>query len=140
MSYGKYAGQYLEADVMSRSPEWLVPLLYEHLLSGLRRAEVQIQSRDFEGKAQSLAKAADIILGLAESLDHEKGGEIAGRLGALYAYFLGEIRTVSRTLDLELLGKLIRMISELHEAWIKAAEQVAPRGRSASPGLSAAVA
>ena len=32
---------YLEADILSRPKEWLIPLLYEHLLSSLRRAAVR---------------------------------------------------------------------------------------------------
>ena len=32
------AGRSFEQDVMSRSREWLVPLLCEHLLANLRRA------------------------------------------------------------------------------------------------------
>jgi flagellar protein FliS len=139
MSYGSRAAQYLDSDVMSRPKEWLVPLLSEHLLARLRRAEVQIAARDFEGKAESLATANDIVLELAGTLDPDSGGELAAHLSSLYAYFAGEILAVSRSLDCVRLQRLVGLIAELHEAWTAAAEQVSPRGRAAGSRLAIAV-
>lgn len=133
MSYTTTSARYLEAEVVGRPKEWLVPLLYEHLLKHLRRAAVQIEARDLEGKAVSLEKAMAIVLELAGSLDHQLGGELAQRLSALYAYFSGEIMAVGRTLDLSHLERLTAMIADLHDGWVQAAEAVAPRGRAAQP-------
>lgn len=131
MSYNAYTARYLEADVMSRPKEWLVPLLYEHLLASLKRAVVQIEARDFQGKAASLNKASAIVFELLASLDREKGGELATRLAGLYAYFASEITAVGRSLDLAHLGKLIDMVASLHESWVQAAEATSPRARLA---------
>jgi flagellar secretion chaperone FliS len=140
MSYGSSSSRYLEAEVLSRPKEWLVPLMYEHLLSNLRRADLQIASGDYEGKSVSLEKAQSIVLELIGSLDFARGGEIASRLSALYAYFATEIMTVGRSLDRAQLGRLIEMIEGLHDAWTQAAEAVAPRSRNggAIAGLPAA--
>ncbi|HET8656080.1 MAG TPA: flagellar export chaperone FliS [Longimicrobiaceae bacterium] len=138
MSYASSAGKYLETDIMSRPREWLVPLLYEHLLARLQRASVQIEAGDIEGKAESLSKASEIVLELAGSIDHERGGEIARNLSALYAYFASEILTIGRTLDRQRLGQLTAMAGELHEAWVQAAEQVAPRGRPRAAAVATA--
>jgi flagellar secretion chaperone FliS len=129
MSYGTSSSRYLEAEIMSRPKEWLVPLMYEHLLSNLRRADIQIESGDIEGKAASLEKAQSIVMELIGCLDFARGGEIASRLSALYSYFATEIMTVGRSLDREQLGRLIEMIVGLHEAWTQAAEAMAPRTR-----------
>ena len=137
MSYGRHTSQYLEADIMSRPKEWLVPLIYEHIVSNLTRAKVQIEKGDFEGKARSLQKASDLVYELLGSLDREKGGELAERLVSLYTFLGAEIMTVGRSLDLVYLQRLITMFSELHEAWVQAAEQVAPRGRGTLATLSA---
>ena len=144
MSKSAYSTKYLEAEVTSRPPEWLVPLLYEHLLANLRRAAVQIERRDIEGKAASLEKASAILFELLGTLDLEKGGELAQRLAALYQYFAAELLTVGRTLDAVHLRRITGMIAGLHEAWVRAAEAVRPRsgeaGRAAAEGrLSAAV-
>ena len=140
MSYAYATSQYLESDILSRPREWLVPLLYEHLLANLRRAAVQIESRDFEGKASSLSKANQIVAELLATLDRERGGDVADALVSLYGYFAIEIMNVGRTLDLGTLNRLVAMIADLHEAWVQAAEQVAPRGArsTATEAISAA--
>ena len=139
MSYANPSAQYLEAEILNRPKEWLVPLLYEHLLSRLRRADVQLEMGDITGKAESLSKANEIILELATALDRERGGEIADYLGSLYAFFAGEIIEVGRTLDRKRLGTLIPLISGLHDAWLAAAEEIAPRGRTGGARLAMAV-
>lgn len=139
MSYGNSSAQYLEAEIMSRPKEWLVPLLYEHLLSRLHRADVQMEIGDLSGKAESLSKASEIVLELATALDRERGGAIAGHLGSLYAFFASEIMEIGRTLDRTRLARLIPIIADLHEAWVAAAEQVAPRGRRGAAPVAIAV-
>jgi flagellar protein FliS len=133
MGYSAYTSRYVENDVLSRPKEWLIPLLYEHLLAHLRRAHVQIEARDYEGKAASLEKASAIVIELLSSLDRDKGGELAQRLAALYAYFGTEILSINRTLDTELLGKLIDMVASLHESWVIAARTQWPGGANAAP-------
>ncbi len=135
MSYtnqAAHAARYKEAAILGSSPERLVLLLYEHLLVSLRRAALQIQSRNIEGKAQSLEKASDIVFELLASLDFEAGGELASRLAALYGWFITEIGEVSRTLDRERLERLISIVGTLHEAWIGAAEQLKNGGGGAT--------
>ena len=127
MTYASQTSRYLENEIMSRRPEWLVPLLYEHLLSSLERAIVQITALDHDGKSKSLDRAASIVAELHASLDLEKGGEIATQLASLYAFFTVEILNAGRTLDVQLLRRLASMVSELHGAWVQAAEQISPR-------------
>lgn len=141
MTYGAVQmTRYLENEVMSRSPEWLVPLVYEALLTSLRRAAVHIENGDIEGKAVSLARAGALVAELMATLDRDKGGEIAERLSSLYAYFSLEIMNIGRSLDHTALARLIAMVDELHDAWVQAAEQVAPRsgGSFRSVSVSAA--
>lgn len=140
MSHG-YGGKqtaYLEAEVMSRPKEWLVPLLYEHLVSNLRRAAVQMEVNDVVGRTESLDRASAIVLELAASLDREAGGQLAQQLSALYAYFLTEILQIGLTRNSARLEKLTALVAELGEAWAQAAEQVAPRAAARSAAVSAA--
>lgn len=140
MGYSAYTSKYLENDVVSRPKEWLVPLLYEHLLAHLRRAQVQIQQRDFEGKGASLEKASAIVIELLTALDREKGGELAQRLAALYAYFGSEINTIGRTLDVVRLEKMTGMVASLHESWVIAARTQWPAAGSAASAAGASAA
>lgn len=127
MSYAAQSDRYRETDILSRPKEWLVPLLYEHLLVSLNRAAAQIEVRDLEGKGASLEKANSILIELLTSLNVEQGGEIASRLSALYTYLAGELLTVSRTMDVHHLRRLIAIVEDLHGAWVQAAQGISPR-------------
>ena len=133
MSYGRGAGSaagtraarganaYQEAKVLGSSPEQLVVLLYDHLLTCLRRAGVHTHAGDAEGRAASLERASDIVFELLASLDREAGGELSSRLAALYAYFINEIGALGRRPDTQRLDGLIALVASLHESWARAA-------------------
>ncbi len=132
MSYQRQVNAYRQNSVLSSSREELVPLMYEHLLMGLRRASKQIRAKDIEGKATSVEKVTGILYELLASLDFDVGGEIAPRLASLYTYFLKEVQEASRSLQASRLDPLIEMVSTLHEAWVEAAQT-----SQASAGLEA---
>lgn len=130
---------YRQNSVLSTSPEQLVVLLYEHLIINLKKADRQIRTKDFQGKAESLTRANDIVLELLASLDFEKGGEISSRLASLYDFFTKEIARVSRTLDTARLGQLVDMAQELHQSWVEAARIVEGERRPSAPRGDATV-
>lgn len=136
MSYAQGAAAYQQSRILGSSPEQLVVLLYEHLLLNLKRTAAHIQKQEYEEKARTVEKANDIVFELMSSLDMDAGGELASRLNALYAYFIGEIAAVSRSLDVPRLEKLIALVATLHESWAQAARQVA--AQRAEPGAGAA--
>lgn len=126
MSYGPQAGlAYQQNRILGSTPEQLVVLLYEHLLLNLRRTTLHIQRGELEQKATTITRANDIVFELISALNHEAGGELASRLAALYSYFLSEIATVSRTLDVARLERLTALVASLHQSWADAARQVA---------------
>jgi len=127
------AKAYRENAVLSASPEQLVVLLYEHLIINLKKASREIENRNFEGKAESLGRANDIVLELLSSLDFEKGGEISSRLASLYGFFTREIATVSRTLDQARIAQLVGMAEELRESWVEAARMLDGQAGKSSP-------
>lgn len=134
MTYGVNRTRYLEMEIAGRPKEWLVPLLYEHLLSHLRRAGTQIANGDIEGRSTSLEKASGIILELAASLDPVAGGEIATMLSSLYAFLAGELLEIGRTRDETRLSRTIGIVENLHGAWVAAAESVSPRHAAEAVG------
>lgn len=121
MGYTAYSSRYLENDVASRSKEWLVPFLYEHLIAQFRQARIQIQRRDSAGAVETLEKAAAIVTELMGSLQREEGDELTQRLAAVYVFFGAEILAIGRTLDAERLTRVMEMASSLHESWVIAA-------------------
>jgi len=136
MNYQTRANAYRENSVIGMSREDTVPLMYEHLLVGLKRASKQIQEKDYEGKAASVEKASAIIYELLASLNFDEGGEVASRLASLYTYFLQELTEASRKLEAKRLDPLIEMVTSLHEAWVEAAEKIKSQGYEEDPSTS----
>lgn len=132
MAQSGFATRYLEHDVMSRSNEWLVPLMFEHLLLNLRRAAKEMERGDVAGRSTHLSKASAILFELMGTLDREQGGAVALQLASLYGFLASELMDVSRTDDTQRLQRIVGIVSELHDGFRQAAEQVAPRG--ATPG------
>ena len=124
MNYAKTAAAYREASIMGSSPEQLVVLLYDHLLSSLKRAGHEIRVGTVEGKAQALERASDIVYELLASLEEAEGGDLTQRLAALYSYMIGEISAVNRTLDVGRLNRITQIVETLHESWAGAARQL----------------
>jgi flagellar secretion chaperone FliS len=124
MNYAKTAAAYREASILGSSPEQLVVILYDHLLSSLKRADHEIRVGTVEGKAQALERASDIVYELLASLQVGEGGELTQRLAALYSYIIGEISAINRTLDMARLRRITDIVQTLHESWTAAARQV----------------
>jgi flagellar protein FliS len=125
------AARYREVEVLTMQPAQRVVLLYSHLLSNLRQAKLLTEQREFEARAERLGRAQDIVQELVVSLDHEAGGQIAGSLDSLYAFFLAEMIRLGAAREAGRFDPLIRMVTELHGAWAQAATQVT--GASLSP-------
>lgn len=124
---------YQRAEVLSSSPEQLVPLLYRELLRQLSRGKVAMQESDLETKADAMGRAQAIVLELLAHLDVSKGGELGHKLASLYRYFLSEIEGASRHLEIERLQRLIDLIGPLAEAWEHAADEVS--GKPTGAGI-----
>lgn len=133
MTYAQNAAAYAQTQVMGSSREQLVVLLYEHLLVNLRRAAMQILRGDISGKTVCLGRASDIVFELMSSLDHERGGELASRLSALYGYFINEISQIGRTLDRQRLERLTDIVASLHASWVDAAQAVVRGTKEGQP-------
>jgi flagellar protein FliS len=121
MSFANTTSAYQETEVLSSSPERLVPVLYAHLLVNLKRAAAHIRKGEIEGKFISLTRASDIIAELFAALDFDAGGELASRLSGLYGFWLKELALAGRDLSSERLARVEEMVSSLLEAWEEAA-------------------
>lgn len=128
MAYRQQIDQYLAADIGTRSKEWLVPLLYEHLVKHLRRMELAIERNDPAQQAHAAGKASDILYELLGTLQIEVAPDVGKPLASLYSFLIAELLRIGRTKDVPSLKRMTTICADLHEAWTQAAEQVAPRG------------
>src|SRR5579859_1980374 len=84
--------------VADASPTRLVQIMFEHILAQLATAQGCMQRIDNNlplpeviAKGKAVGKAVRLINQLNDSLDMQRGGEIADNLRALYLYMLNRL-------------------------------------------------
>lgn len=113
----QYKSVDLRAAVEMASPQELITLLFDGALSALAKAKGSMERNDISGRTSQLNKANDIILGLKDFLDHEKGGEIAANLDALYDYMVRTLLQANRTNDLDKVQEVMALLLEVKSGW-----------------------
>lgn len=116
--------RYRQMDVSAMTPTGRIVALYARVLLALRQARLAIAAGEIEAREQRLLQATDILHELAASLDHVQGGEISGRLAALYAWMIQECHGVHQRPEATRLDPVITSMTDLHEAWVEVARQV----------------
>lgn len=110
--------QYRSQATTTASPAQLVLMLYDGALSRIARAEAALEGEPDHGQAhESLTRAQAIVDELALSLDHERGGQIAGNLASLYRYCSEQLIEANVTKDAASLPGVTSVLTELRDAW-----------------------
>ena len=121
MVVSKAIGQYqqvgIETALANASPHRLIQMLYEGLLSNLSALRGALINQQHEQVSVHVKKASNILVGLEEGLDFEKGGEIAMNLRSLYTYMQRELIELQITRDDYRLEKMIELVIEVKSAW-----------------------
>ena len=119
--------QYNEVQIKTANKGQLIVLLYQGALRNMRKALLQLEEKDMEGKGNSLIKAQDIILELMCALDQsmlEEGNELAANLQRLYLYCYRQLVQANLKMAPKPIEEVIELLANLLEAW----EQVAANG------------
>ncbi|GAB4174357.1 MAG: flagellar export chaperone FliS [Rhodocyclaceae bacterium] len=113
-----YARVEIETGVSDARPIELVLMLYDGALLAIAAAKQHMADADIEGKGRSLSKAIEIISnGLKASLNLEVGGELAGRLAALYDYMCQRLVYANLHDSQVTLDEVRSLLVELKEGW-----------------------
>jgi flagellar secretion chaperone FliS len=121
-----YARVGIETGVMGASPHRLIVLLYQGARQAIAQARMHLQQGQVPERGKAISKAIRIIeSGLQQSLNLEVGGEIAGRLHALYSYMARRLLEANIKQSEGMLVEVDGLLSTLEEAWIGIAPEVA---------------
>ncbi len=115
------AMQYQKLDVQtlvsSASPHKLIGMLFDGACSRLAQARGCAAREDHEGRCRLIGETVSIVNGLQASLDHDKGGELAQNLDALYDYMLRRLYAANRDNDADGLREVLDLVRTLQDAW-----------------------
>ncbi len=76
-------------------------------------------------KGKAVGKAVRLIGQLNETLDMERGGQIAENLRALYLYMLDRLTVANVTNDARIVGEVISLVRKVKSGW----DQIVADGR-----------
>ena len=121
MVVSKAIGQYqqvgVETALMNATPHRLIQMLYEGLLSNLSSLRGALSNQQNDLVSIHIKKTSNILMGLEEGLDFDKGGEIAINLRNLYDYMQRELIGLQVSADDQRVARLIDLVVELKSAW-----------------------
>jgi flagellar secretion chaperone FliS len=121
-----YARVGVETGVMGASPHRLIVLLYQGARQAIAQARMYLQQGQVPDRGKAISKAIRIIeSGLQQSLNLEVGGEIAGRLNALYGYMARRLLEANIKQSEAMLVEVDGLLATLEEAWIGIAPEIA---------------
>ncbi|MGE4580266.1 MAG: flagellar export chaperone FliS [Desulfuromonadales bacterium] len=117
-----YMNQYQSTQVQTASPEQILIMLYDGAIRFSRQATEFMQAGQMTAKAEKISRVIAIVSELANTLDHEIGGEIAEELDALYNFMIRELTQANLHNDAAKLTVVENLLSDLRETWMQAIE------------------
>ena len=107
---------YQQNSVAVESPAKLVEMLYEGILRFASMAKRCIDSEDIEKKIYYINRTTDIFVELLNSLDYEKGGQVAHYLTGLYTHQIKLLTQANMENSKEKIDIVIKVVKGLLEA------------------------
>ena len=108
---------YAQNAARVESPEKLVQMLFEGVLRFTSQAKKAIEDDDIEKRVYWINRSIDIFAELINSLNYEKGGEVAEYLNGLYSHQIFLLSTANLEHDIAPLDTVINVTRGLIDAW-----------------------
>ncbi|MEE8208965.1 MAG: flagellar export chaperone FliS [Nitrosomonadaceae bacterium] len=108
---------YKKSQIETADQLTLILMLYDRAILLLDKAKKEILEKKHEEKHHSLTKARDIVFELIQSLDQDKGGEIAFSLLRLYDFVVREIMNADTNQNTKSIDNAKGILSELRKSW-----------------------
>jgi flagellar protein FliS len=118
------AQKYKQTSVQSATPEKILLMLYEGAMRFIKLAITAIDNKDIAGRGVNIGRAFDIILELNNTLNHEKGGDIAKNLEQLYMFITDQLTKANATGQRKPLEDSLKVLETLYSGWVEALEKL----------------
>ena len=127
--YVRGANQYFETQVRSSSPLELVVLMYDSAIRAGQQAREAMIKRDIATRSVSISKMMAIVGELQNTLDMERGGDVAKELDRLYDWSTSRLVDATQKQDPKPIEEVVKVMETLRDAWQTIAKQ--PAGAAA---------
>lgn len=108
---------YFRTQVQSSTPLERVVMLYDGALRALDTARESMTKHDLLARRAAISRVIGIVTELQNTLDLERGGQIAADLDRLYDYVLAKIIEAQTTQKPQGIEEARRVLEPLRDAW-----------------------
>jgi len=108
---------YQKVQVMTSDGVHLVVMLYEGVVKFNKMAALAIEDNDIEKRSHYINRSTAIISELCNSLDMEKGKEVAANLRDLYIYCMTRLSEANNKNSTAIIEEVTRLFLEVKEGW-----------------------
>lgn len=113
-----YARQYVENDLLDKSPVELIRLLYSKAIEKLQLALRHTRANHIRERNACLARVMEIVAELQGALNLEAGGEVASQLASLYDYMQRQlVEAAADPASVSQLEEVRVLFGNLYEGW-----------------------
>jgi flagellar protein FliS len=109
-------------------------MLYEGAIKYLHQAKDKIDEKDYAAKGILISKAIDVISELDESLNVQKGGQIAENLHGLYFYCNTRLLQANMDMDKQIVDEVLNVLENIKAAFLEISSQQSGLDASTAPG------
>ncbi len=117
MSLSTTAAPVESDNISSVTPYQVITLLLDGALERIDQAIISVSDGDMDEAAILVQKIMGIVNALRESLDMNKGGDIADNLDALYEYILARLQLIDTETPMTTLNEVKKLLQEVHTGW-----------------------
>lgn len=117
MMHSRGANQYLQTQVQSRSPLELVVMLYDGAIQSGETARDALIAGNIPARKAAISKMMAIISQLQNTLDMERGGDIAENLDRIYTWANVRLLDAIVHKDAGPVEEVRSVLASLREAW-----------------------
>lgn len=115
-----YLKQYKKNQIETATPEQVLILLYDGAIQFLNKARMAIEEGDAYQCNDNLFSCQKIILEFMNTLDMERGGDLAQNLYNLYGYLFQALIDLNISKDLKKVDEILDLLKSLRDTWQKA--------------------
>lgn len=121
---------YRRTEVQSRTPLELVVMLYDGAMRFLVAAREAMDRRDIRARRDAISRVLAIIGELQNTLNMERGGEVADRLDRLYNYMSFRLLDATQHNDPKAVDEVHRLMTTLRDGWATISTQQTDQGNA----------
>ena len=136
--YGKNAhSTYKSVQITTTDRGRLLLMMYEGAIKFLKQSKAGLEEKDIPKFCRFLSKAQAIIAELMNTLDFEKGGEIAKDLDRLYDFMLFYLTEANLYRDGARIAKVVNLLDIIYGAYKEVIENERKTGIMNQPKIDA---